>query len=614
MDFAAEKHFSKKFSFITPAPETGWKLPCVSTLFTGTPFQNSYLKILKCQLNKVKSQLNDYILDDWHRHTKATNPAGRILWTVKETCSPELLTQAWCKFYEIISTYDVVPQCDEFSSLHLCEAPGAFVTALNHFLHVRHSENVQWKWLASTMNPHFEGNPGTLMVADDRFISLTLDKWHFGQDNTGDILRTENSQALVTAANEKLGQKILLVTADGSIDCQEDPGEQENLVAQLLLCEAITALHALQKGGNLVLKGFTWYEGSSLCLLYLLACSFKELHAFKPGSSREGNSEVYIIAFGYHGQDYLAGYLPNLMEGYEKQHESDNLLFQEQSIPDSFISQVCQASALFYNSQVEAIQHNIELFDCGISNARRKRIGELRDHVARSYIDRCLLAPISEQHYIVGPSTLNKYPPVHLEARSGEHCHTDQSILRTALRTAGQLSRDNAIGVLLHYAVWDMHTSLSIPVATLPEPHQDSNFSVLAHRDLKDWLPELLSFLRILNVGDTLELRALSLLTCLHVGLVRLLAPCFSKVSLGSVSSFGACVQLQGFVSQDNDLENFLQEVLDLKLNDGQQLLSVTPIPELCRGELYKQVVEVNHYSIRLLALETLQLLQESPS
>jgi hypothetical protein len=48
---------------------------------------------LKVQLNEVKAQLNDYVLDDWHRHTKATNPAGRVLWTIKDTCNPELLTQ-----------------------------------------------------------------------------------------------------------------------------------------------------------------------------------------------------------------------------------------------------------------------------------------------------------------------------------------------------------------------------------------------------------------------------------------------------------------------------------------------------------------------------------------
>ena len=46
--------------------------------------------------------------------------------------------QAWCKFYENARSFILVPptvvntQC--LNSVHLCEAPGAFITSLNHFL------------------------------------------------------------------------------------------------------------------------------------------------------------------------------------------------------------------------------------------------------------------------------------------------------------------------------------------------------------------------------------------------------------------------------------------------------------------------------------------------
>ena len=52
-------------------------------------------------------------------------------------------------------------------------------------------------------------------------------------------------------------------------------------------------------GGQLVLKMFTFFEHSSICLLYLLAYCFKELNVFKPCTSKEGNSEVYVIAKDY---------------------------------------------------------------------------------------------------------------------------------------------------------------------------------------------------------------------------------------------------------------------------------------------------------------------------
>lgn len=49
-----------------------------------------------------------------------------------------LFLQAWCKFYENARSFILVPptvvntQC--LNSVHLCEAPGAFITSLNHFL------------------------------------------------------------------------------------------------------------------------------------------------------------------------------------------------------------------------------------------------------------------------------------------------------------------------------------------------------------------------------------------------------------------------------------------------------------------------------------------------
>jgi hypothetical protein len=69
----------------------------------------------------------------------------------------------------------------------------------------------QWQWLASTLNPHYEGNPGTLMVSDDRFISLTLDHWNFGEDLTGDLLKVKNAQHLVNQAHHETKSHVSVV-------------------------------------------------------------------------------------------------------------------------------------------------------------------------------------------------------------------------------------------------------------------------------------------------------------------------------------------------------------------------------------------------------------------
>ena len=114
----------------------------------------------------------------------------------------------------------------QFTSVHLCEAPGGFITSLNHALVLHHPE-VVWNWMATTLNPHYEGNDLGYMINDDRFIMGSLDHWNFGVDNTGNLLNRDNMEKLVKDSG-KLSESgtVDLVTADGSVDCQSDPGRQ----------------------------------------------------------------------------------------------------------------------------------------------------------------------------------------------------------------------------------------------------------------------------------------------------------------------------------------------------------------------------------------------------
>ena len=42
--------------------------------------------------------------------------------------------------------------------------------------------------MGNTLNPYYEENNLSEMIDDDRLIVDTLEKWHFGSDNTGDIM------------------------------------------------------------------------------------------------------------------------------------------------------------------------------------------------------------------------------------------------------------------------------------------------------------------------------------------------------------------------------------------------------------------------------------------
>lgn len=104
------------------------------------------------------------------------------------------------------------------------------------------------------------------------------------------------------------------VTADGSIDCSKNPAEQESMVCCLHWAEVIIALSVLAPAGCLVVKMFTFYENNTVCLMYFLNCMFTKVDVFKPGTSKSGNSEVYVICTGLKSMKLKDDYLCRLTE------------------------------------------------------------------------------------------------------------------------------------------------------------------------------------------------------------------------------------------------------------------------------------------------------------
>lgn len=380
-----DKYFLLSGARISIPPRENW-FKCKSP--APQKFSN-----MRDYLNGVKSLLNSMPLLEWHKHTRYQNPAGFVVSEVRSKAHPELLTQAWCKFTEILFRFPVlVPDVvadGAFKSLHLCEAPGAFITALNHFIKSNRVSDFNWSWTGSTLNPYHEGNSTSSMINDDRFILHTLMNWDFGIDDTGDLLKPENLRHFV----ERYGHGLDLVTADGSVDCQSDPARQELLVENLHFAEILGAVGTLKVGGHFVMKMFTFFEAGTICHLSLLAAYFDKVHVFKPATSKEGNSEVYVICESFAGideSDYEA-LVHNLNDGSKTALDLDE-------ISPEFVSKIEACAQFFLDIQECVIKRNIETFEAGaIGDNKIKE----KKFVATKFVKDCFIKHISNEDKII---------------------------------------------------------------------------------------------------------------------------------------------------------------------------------------------------------------------
>ncbi|CAG9534338.1 unnamed protein product [Cercopithifilaria johnstoni] len=251
--------------------------------------------------NELREMIPNDDLDEWRRHTSFTHPLRSFIRErAKSAYSTEYCTQAFFKFYEILMRFSHLcfPSSDAqhiIRSFHLCESPGAFISALNVYL-ILQKNKPPWCWYANSLNPHYEWNSPFDMFLDDELITSTCPNWFFGPDNSGDILKWTNEY--ISGIVEKVG-KFSLITADGSVYCQDSPAEQERVIFPLLQKEIDISLSLLETNGTFVVKMYTSFLDNTVTLLSHLIMCFKEVHVIKPSCSKPGNSEVYLLCSGY---------------------------------------------------------------------------------------------------------------------------------------------------------------------------------------------------------------------------------------------------------------------------------------------------------------------------
>lgn len=308
------------------------------------------LSDLKRKLMEEKSKLDVYNVISWSKHTNFTYIYSELTKVLRKDYNIELCTTAWTKMWEILDQF-LEPNLLEgkVRALFLCEGPGSFVTCTNQYLTTRFGPKFVFDWEAITLADQ-DNN-----LFDRYFPRWAPNNWFFGPDGTGDLMNPNTIINGVWPRYNSEANKCDFITADGSVNCQHDPNNQELIVCPLKMAEIVAALKCLKINGMFVIKYFTIFEPQTVCQLWLLACLFQKISIIKPVTSKPGNSEIYLVCQGYHGiSDELIEQLVHC--------SPTTLLFDPNIIPSSFTNFLNESMMSIVNRQIKIINQNISWF------------------------------------------------------------------------------------------------------------------------------------------------------------------------------------------------------------------------------------------------------------
>jgi 23S rRNA U2552 (ribose-2'-O)-methylase RlmE/FtsJ len=351
----------------------------ISVEITDNNIDGIISKILNSYLNRIKIQI-DNNQDKWDNYKKYTNTYEYIHTTVpnskQSVCTLKPLSRSFYKMIEMCENYNIMndlPQnCKTF---HLAEGPGGFIEAI---VLLRNNKNDLYYGM--TLNDNDTNVPGWkksnyFLKANSNVIIEN------GQDNTGNLLNKENLEYCFKKYNNSMD----LITADGGFDFSQDFNKQEVTSLKLIYAQVCYAIAMQKKNGTFILKVFDLFTQTSLDILFLLSCLYKNVNIVKPNTSRMANSEKYIICknFKLETSNMI---LFELFKSFDYLNTSMNLKrILNIEIPHYFINKIEDCNSLFGQLQIENISSTLNLID----NYRTDKIESLKKYNISKCISWC---------------------------------------------------------------------------------------------------------------------------------------------------------------------------------------------------------------------------------
>lgn len=297
----------------------------------------------------------------WELHTRQMEPSDLIKIEMVKKYNPQHVTNAFLKLIEMNAEFDLIKNTNNVRIFDNASAPGAFIMAANYWVSTILNGRLDWiasSLISSTDNSALGDTYGLAKMYPRRYVT---NETKFNGDTT--------NVKFLRYVQKKYGNSVDTYISDlGMYVGEHEYNMQEAINAKGNLGQMIMGLLVLRKNGNFLIKQYNHYSAFTVSLMGIISICFKETYIVKPVTSKNDNSEEYIIGKGFLGApqyilDIVFDRLEQLWE-FEKDKRNFTMpLLPKSSISEEFIRKSISTATVLANQQCKKIDANINEFE-----------------------------------------------------------------------------------------------------------------------------------------------------------------------------------------------------------------------------------------------------------
>ena len=145
------------------------------------------------------------------------------------------------------------------------------------------------------------------------------------------------------------------ITGDGGFDYSVDFNSQEENSINLIYCEMLYALIMQKSGGGFVLKVFDIFHRNTIEILSILSYFYEKVYIYKPLTSREANSEKYVICMNFQKKKNYELIIEKLKHNFYLMKTQKITKIFNYEINSFFLNKLQEINAIYGQQQIENI-------------------------------------------------------------------------------------------------------------------------------------------------------------------------------------------------------------------------------------------------------------------